>query len=171
MTKNRKYSVLRSALYDATLLLHDFYKKINYQGYKIKFSDLKVTVAAFWNKGILYFGEEMFPNHPEFKKRMNDLCDKYEIYSNPYLILPPDPKHLESKPKSNNYNKKQTQQSNHQKVTTNRLHMFMRLCGIHLEPRMVDHIIDCVEIIEKKGGEASVNDAVELEAKWKKQNS
>lgn len=64
----------------------------------------------------------------------------------------------------------QKSQNKLNKVTTERLHMFMRLCGIHLEPRMVDHIIDCVEIVAKKGGEASVNDAVELEDHWKKQN-
>ena len=52
------------------------------------------------------------------------------------------------------------------KVTTKRLDMVLRMVGIQLNEQLIDRIIDCVVLIEKKGCKASLKDVCKLEAKW-----
>lgn len=56
-------------------------------------------------------------------------------------------------------------------VTTERLDIALRMCGIEMPYSIVDNIIDLVELIEKKGGKTSINDTVKLQAEWKKHNN
>ena len=53
-------------------------------------------------------------------------------------------------------------------VTTERLDAALRLCEIYLDTKMVDHIIDVVELIAEKGGEVTVDDLTSLKMDWAK---
>jgi len=52
------------------------------------------------------------------------------------------------------------------KVTTDRLDMALRMVGIQLNIKLVDRIIDLVELIEDKGGNTSLKDVSKLQAEW-----
>lgn len=54
------------------------------------------------------------------------------------------------------------------KVTTQYLELGLRMCGIQLPMDTVDKIIDVVELIGKKGGNASILDTCKLMEEWKK---
>lgn len=53
------------------------------------------------------------------------------------------------------------------KVTVELLSMALRMVGIIFDDKTIDKIIDLVELLEKKGGNASIEDIVELQAEWK----
>ena len=52
------------------------------------------------------------------------------------------------------------------KVTTDYLDIALRMVGISLDLKLVDQIIDLVELIEEKGGDASISDITELKSHW-----
>lgn len=52
------------------------------------------------------------------------------------------------------------------RVTTKRLDVALRMCGMKLPYEMIDKIIDLVELIEDKGGNTSMKDVCKLEAAW-----
>lgn len=52
------------------------------------------------------------------------------------------------------------------RVTTERLDMVLRMVGIDLTLEIVDQIIDCVELIETKGGKVTLKDVSKLESQW-----
>jgi len=54
------------------------------------------------------------------------------------------------------------------KVTTKRLDIVLKMCGIHLDYRLIDRIIDVVELIEKKGGKTSLKDTCKLQEEWER---
>lgn len=53
------------------------------------------------------------------------------------------------------------------KVTVELLSMALRMVGIIFDDKTIDKIIDLVELLEKKGGNASIEDIVKLQAEWK----
>lgn len=53
------------------------------------------------------------------------------------------------------------------KVTTGILDIALRMCNIQLDRKIIDRIIDLVELIEEKGEDASIKDICELQSKWK----
>jgi hypothetical protein len=57
------------------------------------------------------------------------------------------------------------------KVTTSRMEMTLRMCGIHLDYDLIDKIIDVVELIEDKGGEVTLDDAFNLQEAWEEQTN
>lgn len=52
------------------------------------------------------------------------------------------------------------------KVTTQYLELGLRMCGIQLPMDTVDKIIDLVELVGKKGGNASMLDTCKLMEEW-----
>ena len=52
------------------------------------------------------------------------------------------------------------------KVTVELLSMALRMVGIIFDDKTIDKIIDLVELLEKKGGETSIEDIVKLQAEW-----
>jgi len=52
------------------------------------------------------------------------------------------------------------------KVTTDRLNMVLKMVGIQLNRELIDKIIDCVELIEDKGGKTSLKDVSKLQSEW-----
>ena len=52
------------------------------------------------------------------------------------------------------------------KVTVDRLDVVLRMCNIHLSKVIIDRVIDCVELIEQKGGGVTLEDAIDLQAEW-----
>lgn len=52
------------------------------------------------------------------------------------------------------------------KVTTDYLDIALRMVGISLDLKLIDKIIDLVELIEEKGGDVSIRDVNELKSKW-----
>ena len=52
------------------------------------------------------------------------------------------------------------------KVTTDYLDIALRMVGISLDFTLIDKIIDLVELIEEKGGEASISDITKLKSHW-----
>lgn len=52
-------------------------------------------------------------------------------------------------------------------VTTDRLDMALRMCGIELPIQMLDKIIDLVELIEENGGQVTLDDVKELKEDWR----
>ena len=53
-----------------------------------------------------------------------------------------------------------------EKVTTDYLDIALRMVGISLDVTLIDKIIDLVELIEEKGGEASISDITKLKSHW-----
>jgi hypothetical protein len=54
------------------------------------------------------------------------------------------------------------------KVTVDRLDVVLRMCNIHLSKVIIDRVIDCVELIEQKGGGVTLEDAIDLQAEWER---
>ena len=52
------------------------------------------------------------------------------------------------------------------KVTTDYLDIALRMVGISLDLKLIDKIIDLVELIEEKGGDVSISDITELKSHW-----
>lgn len=53
------------------------------------------------------------------------------------------------------------------KVTVGRLDAALRLCSIQIDMATLDRVLDVVELLEEKGGEASLGDIYDLQSKWK----
>ncbi len=53
-----------------------------------------------------------------------------------------------------------TQPSN--KVTPERLDVVLRIYGIQLSPEILGVVIDLVELLEHKGGNATISDVIEI---------
>lgn len=51
-------------------------------------------------------------------------------------------------------------------VTTDRLHVALKLVGVDIHTSILDKVIDLVELIEDKGGDASIDDIVSLKENW-----
>lgn len=54
------------------------------------------------------------------------------------------------------------------KVTIKNLDIALRMVGIKLDNRLIDKIIDLVELIENKGDNASIKDVIDLQEEWVK---
>lgn len=54
------------------------------------------------------------------------------------------------------------------KVTVQNLEMILRMCSIHMNPSVIDKVIDIVELIEEKGDTITVRDITELQTSWEK---
>ncbi|MCE5225883.1 MAG: hypothetical protein LLG05_08470 [Porphyromonadaceae bacterium] len=52
------------------------------------------------------------------------------------------------------------------KVTIDYLDIALRMVGISLDLKLIDQIIDLVELIEEKGGDVSISDITELKSHW-----
>jgi hypothetical protein len=52
-------------------------------------------------------------------------------------------------------------------VTTDRLDVALRMCGIQINRVLIDRIIDLVELIEDKGSEVALSDIGELQDQWR----
>lgn len=52
------------------------------------------------------------------------------------------------------------------KVTTRHLEIALRLTGIYIDKSILDRVIDMVELLEDKGGGATIYDIVDLKKKW-----
>ena len=52
------------------------------------------------------------------------------------------------------------------KVTTTMLDCALRMCGYNIEPKVLDNIMDVVELLEEKGGQTSIEDICVLQAQW-----
>lgn len=52
------------------------------------------------------------------------------------------------------------------RVTTDRLDLVFKMVGLEIEFDTVDKIIDCVELIEDKGGKISLDDISKLQSEW-----
>lgn len=55
-------------------------------------------------------------------------------------------------------------------VTVERLDVVLRICNIHLPKTIIDRVIDCVKLIEEKGGKATLEDVIDLQAEWDDDN-
>lgn len=53
------------------------------------------------------------------------------------------------------------------KVTVELLDISLRMCGIEIHKSVLDKVIDVVELLEEKGGKATVDDFEDLKASWK----
>lgn len=53
-------------------------------------------------------------------------------------------------------------------VTTSNLDIALRMAGIQLDIRLIDRIIDLVELIEDKGNNTSIDDVLILKKEWAK---
>jgi hypothetical protein len=51
-------------------------------------------------------------------------------------------------------------------VTTKRLDVALRMCGIELDVNLIDRIIDVVEMVGEKGGNVTLDDAIKLRHDW-----
>lgn len=56
------------------------------------------------------------------------------------------------------------------KVTIKNLDIALRMVGIKLDNRLIDKIIDLVELIENKGDNASIKDVIDLQEEWVKRS-
>lgn len=56
------------------------------------------------------------------------------------------------------------------KVTTRHLEIALRLTGIYIDKSILDRVIDMVELLEDKGGGATIYDIVDLKKKWRENN-
>lgn len=56
-------------------------------------------------------------------------------------------------------------------VTTDRLHNVLRILDINIPVKVVDRIIDVVELIEQKAGAVSLDDIKNLEEEWERSSS
>lgn len=54
------------------------------------------------------------------------------------------------------------------KVTVDRLDVVLRMCNIQLSKVIINRVIDCVRLIEEKGGGVTLEDAIDLQAEWEK---
>ncbi len=52
------------------------------------------------------------------------------------------------------------------KVTVTNLDIALRVCNIQLDKKLTDKIIDLIELIEKKGDDASIKDILQLQTVW-----
>jgi hypothetical protein len=52
------------------------------------------------------------------------------------------------------------------KITVEVLDLALRMANITLDHALIRKIIDLVELIENKGGEANINDVAKLISKW-----
>lgn len=52
------------------------------------------------------------------------------------------------------------------RVTTQRLEMTLRMCGIFIDISIIDNIVDIVELIEEKGDKVNLKDITKLTASW-----
>ena len=52
-------------------------------------------------------------------------------------------------------------------VTVTLLDMALRMCGIEINPKILDKVIDLVELIEDKGEDVSMKDVCALMASWR----
>lgn len=53
------------------------------------------------------------------------------------------------------------------KVTTTNLDIALRMCNIEINKKILDKIIDIVELIEEKGDEVNIKDICQLQSEWK----
>jgi len=51
-------------------------------------------------------------------------------------------------------------------VTTTNLDIAFRMCNIEIPKKIIDKIIDIVELIEEKGDDVSIKDICKLEQEW-----
>jgi hypothetical protein len=61
-------------------------------------------------------------------------------------------------------NKSQTKQID--KVTVTNLDLALRMVGIAFDKKLIDKIIDLVELLEEKGDYVSIKDICELQKEW-----
>ena len=52
------------------------------------------------------------------------------------------------------------------KVTPKLLELGLRLVGIKFDDNTFGRIVDVIELIEEKGGSATIKDTVEIESRW-----
>lgn len=54
------------------------------------------------------------------------------------------------------------------KVTTDLLDMALRMCGIQINEKILDRVIDVAELLEEKGDGTRISDIENLKSEWKK---
>jgi hypothetical protein len=52
------------------------------------------------------------------------------------------------------------------KVTTTNLDIALRMCNIEINKKILDKIIDIIELIEEKGDEVKIKDICQLQSGW-----
>lgn len=55
-------------------------------------------------------------------------------------------------------------------LTVERLDAVLRMCGIEINKTILKRIIDAVELIERKGGDVTLSDVVDMESRWEIKN-
>ena len=53
-------------------------------------------------------------------------------------------------------------------VTVEQLDLALRMCNIEISKTIIDKIIDLVQLIGEKKGEATTKDVINLQSQWKK---
>jgi len=53
------------------------------------------------------------------------------------------------------------------KVSIDILDVALRMCNIQIHKTILDKIIDIVELLEDKGGDATVEDMIDLQKTWR----
>lgn len=54
------------------------------------------------------------------------------------------------------------------RVTVTNLDIALRMCDINIDKKLLDKIIDVVELIEQKGDNVSIKDTCELQRSWRR---
>ena len=92
----------------------------------------------------------------EFNNRMNDLYADRDCYSRGKII----------ELAKQHFKEVMDEGKSIDKVTPTNLDIALRIVGIQISKDLLDNIIDLVELIEDKGGEATLKDVLKLQSKW-----
>jgi hypothetical protein len=157
----KEKSVLRMALANVADLFTRYNEDRDHRIFMIRFrySDLKLAVESLWHNGITLEGVEVFHNDIEYRRKFLVLVKIYSKHPKPDIVI--------FLPNSRNTLPKKEEKSI-DKVTVDRLDVVLRMCNIHLSKVIIDRVIDCVELIEQKGGGVTLEDAIDLQAEWEK---
>lgn len=55
------------------------------------------------------------------------------------------------------------------KVSLEMLDMALRMCGIEINKKILDRVIDVVELLAVKGGKTTISDIENLKSEWRNQ--